>query len=238
MKLNWQKGVFDFHYKREKRKCRREDCINIFEVPPHDPKVFCSQACAAFFNNKKRGKLSEETKLKIANKLKGRPNPYKGIILVPRLKIVCKMCGKVFIKERWKKREFCSTVCAGRRPTSPKAAKGKNGIRSDISPHINFYSRWEANFARILNLLNIKWEFQPQTFNLKYQKYTPDFYLPEKKLYIEIKNFLSDYSLKRHQEFKELYSLYSNEKLLPILKDDYLELQKQFSPFIKNWEFS
>ena len=86
-----------------------------------------------------------------------------------------------------------------------------------------------------MTLLKIKWIFQPKTFQLKKQKYTPDFYLPEHNSFIEIKNFLAEYSLKRDKEFRELYS---EEKLILILKEDYLKLQEQFSSHIENWEFS
>jgi hypothetical protein len=123
----------------------------------------------------------------------------------------------------------------GSRPTSPKAARAKAGIRPDIDPELYFFSRWEANFARILNLLKVKWIFQPRTFNLETQKYTPDFYLPDKDTYVEIKNFLSAYSANRDREFRKLYP---STKLELILKSDYLKLQEQFSPYIENWEFS
>jgi len=145
-------------------------------------------------------------------------------------------CVNTFInKDPWRNKQFCSTKCAGTRITSPKAARGKSGIRSDISAAICFYSRWEANFARILNLLGIKWEFQSKTFDLKFQKYTPDFYLPESSTYVEIKNFLSDYSRKRDEGFRKLYA---DVKLALILKNDYLKLQERFAPLIKTWEYS
>ena len=129
----------------------------------------------------------------------------------------------------------CSIHHIGSRPTSPRAARAKAGIRYDIDPNLYFFSRWEANFARILNLLKVKWKFQPKTFELKTQKYTPDFYLSGEDTYVEIKNFLSEYSRKRDSEFRELYP---DIKLKLILKVDYLELQEKFSLLIKNWEFS
>jgi len=237
-KENWKKGVFKFFYRREKRTCKRTNCGKIFEVQPSDPKLFCSQTCSAIFNNIKRGNMSDKIKLKIAEKLKGRPNPYKGVLRIPRVAMTCEMpgCGTTFInKHPWRPKRFCTIKCAGGRPTSPKAARAKAGIRPDIDPNLYFFSRWEANFARILNLLKIKWVFQPKTFSLKTQKYTPDFYIPKYNNYIEIKNFLSDYSSNRDKEFR---SLYPKEKLVLILKEDYLSLQEQFSSHIKNWEFS
>ena len=123
----------------------------------------------------------------------------------------------------------------GGKTTSPRAARAKAGIRHDIDQQIYFYSRWEANYARVLNLQKIKWIHQPKRFRLKSQYYTPDFYLPKTNTYIEIKNFLAPYSLKRDQEFREIYP---EEKLLLILKDEYKELEKKYAPLIKEWEFS
>jgi len=122
----------------------------------------------------------------------------------------------------------------GSQPTSPRAARAKAGIRKDLGTFY-FYSRWEANFARILNLLKIKWEFQPKTFDLKTQKYTPDFYLPEYDLFVEIKNFLSDFSKERDDKFRENYP---ELNLFLLLKEDYLKLQSTFSLEIKEWEYS
>ena len=134
---------------------------------------------------------------------------------------------------------FCSVKCAvhvtGSQPTSPRAARAKAGIRLDIDPKIYFFSRWEANYARILNLKKIKWIHQPQRFKLSTQYYTPDFYLPKTGTYIEIKNFLAEYSQKRDQDFRRLYP---KEKLILILKVDYKKLEKKYAPIIKEWEFS
>lgn len=240
-RLNWKKGVFDFHRKREKRICKNKECRNIFETKPSNPKIFCSQNCSASYNNNLRGPHTLEWRRKISESLKKSPYHYsiKGKILVPRLIKNCLTCGKKFETPRWQNHKYCNVMCSikdiGSRRTSPKAAKGKNGIRLDISPDINFYSRWEANFARILNLLNIKWQFQPRTFDLGSQKYTPDFYLPEYNIFIEIKNFLSDFSIERDQKFRKFYP---DIKLLLITKEEYLDLQSNFAPLIKNWEFS
>ena len=239
-KENWRKGVFDFQYKREKRICARKGCGKTFEVIPSDPKIYCSQNCAAQVNNKKREPPSIETRLKVAKALKGRKNPHKGVKKIPRVEIRCvnPRCRKIFLSERWLHRKFCSNKCAieviGRRPTSPKAARGKAGIRKDISKTLYFYSRWEANIARLFNFLGIKWIHQPRTFDLGSQTYTPDFYLPDYDIYIEVKNFLGRYSKIRDRKFRELYP---NTKLILLLKKDYLELERKYSHLIKNWEY-
>jgi hypothetical protein len=245
MKENWKKGLFNFHFKREKRKCKRKGCGKMFEVIPSNPKVYCSESCAVKVNNRKRGLPSKTTKLKISESLKRRKtegikNPLKGIIKVDRIKTVCEnpLCGKVFLKERWMKKRFCSNKCAmkvtGGKATSPKAARGKAGIRKDIDKTIYFYSRWEANVARLFNYFDIKWIYQPRAFDLISQNYTPDFYLPDYNTYIEVKNFLWEYSKIRDKKFRKLYP---NINLFLLLKKDYLLLEEQYSSLVKNWEY-
>ena len=193
-KENWRIGKLDSLYKREKRKCARPDCNVTFETIRSDPKKYCSRRCSGMINNVGR-KLSDETKQKIGEALKGSISPFRGVMKMPRLEIVCgnPNCKKVFFFEQYKKRKFCSNQCAmdviGGRPTSPKAAKGKAGIRIDISDKIYFYSRWEANIARLYNYMGIKWLYAPKSFDIGGQFYTPDFYLPKLDKYIEVKNF-------------------------------------------------
>lgn len=237
---NWRKGVFDFIYKKDKRVCARKGCGKKFEVIHSDPKIYCSQTCSAMVNNAKRGPMSAEQKVKIGKALKGRKNPHAGEIIVPRVKIVCAnpKCKKVFLVERWMKRKYCSNQCTmavvGGKPTSPKASRGKAGIRKDISDKIYFYSRWEANFARLKNYLGVKWEYEPKTFDLSTQNYTPDFYLPETDTFVEVKNFLWKYSEIRDQKFRKLYP---NIKLQLLMKVDYLKLENKYSKSIPNWEY-
>lgn len=244
-KENWKKGIFNFTYKREKRRCARKDCNTIFEVILSDPKIYCSQSCSTKVNNVNRGSMPMEARLKISKALSGRKskglrNPLRGIIKVARVEVICvnPKCKKLFLVERWMNRKFCSNKCAmeiiGGNATSPKAARGKAGIRKDISKTIYFYSRWEANISRLFNYLNIKWEYQPKIFDLVSQNYTPDFYLPDQDVYIEVKNFLWKYSKIRDDKFRKLYP---DIKLHLLLKKEYLELEKKYSPFIKHWEY-
>lgn len=122
----------------------------------------------------------------------------------------------------------------GGKPTSPRASRGKAGIRRDIDPEIYFYSRWEANMARLYTYLNVKWIYAPATFDIGGQKYTPDFYLPEKEVYIEVKNFWWKYSKMRDEKFRKRYP---NIPLEVILKEEYLKLEKQYAYLIPKWEY-
>src|SRR3989338_1175918 len=221
-KVHWETGHFDFLRKETLRYCVRHGCPNAFTTIPSDPKKYCSNSCAASVNNRGRTQRSV-TKKKISRSLTGRkyPNRFKS----PSQYRTCFYCKKEFLLRYWRPVnnpvKYCSRMCAikniGERPTSPKAARAKAGIRKDINPHIYFFSRWEANYARLLDHLKIKWVHQPKTFQLITQKYTPDFYLPDQDTYIEIKNYLSPYSKNRDDEFRKVYP---DIKLTLILKSD------------------
>lgn len=237
MKENWKKGLFDSLRKREKRTCKR--CGKVFEVTPHDIKIYCSHRCSAIVANSGRIQ-SVETRTKIGKASIGRKSPYKGIIKTPRINVECgnPKCRKLFLAEKYRNRKYCSNLCTmavvGGKPTSPKASRGKAGIRKDISDKIYFYSRWEANFARLQNYLGVVWEYEPKTFDLGSQNYTPDFYLSKTKTYVEIKNFLWKYSKIRDQKFRKLYP---DIKLSLLLKEEYLKLETKYSKQIPTWEF-
>ncbi len=239
MKENWRKGIFDVIKKRERRLCKRVECGKYFEVKLSDPKIYCSHTCSAIVANTGRIQ-SEETKLKIGRASIGKPSPFKGILKVPRAEVVCAniKCGKKFVAIKWANRKYCSNKChmviMGGRPTSPKASRGKAGIRKDISNRIYFHSRWEANYARVLNYLGVKWEYESRTFDLATQNYTPDFYLPATDEYIEVKNFMWKYSKIRDEKFRKLYP---DIKLKLLMKEDYLKLQTKYAKLIENWEY-
>lgn len=240
-KATWKKGFLDFLYKRDKRNCLRKECGKDFETTPSNPKLYCSRNCSAVATNSGRY-ISEETRTKISNslKLRGIRPPSFGKIKVPRAEILCQnqKCKKSFLVERWMRRKFCSVQCAmeviGKRPTSPRASRGKAGIRKDISDIIYFYSRWEANVARVYTYLGIEWAYAPTSFDLKKQTYTPDFYLPKTNIYVEVKNFWWKYSKERDEKFRKLYPTI---KLEIISKIEYTDLEKQYAKSIPTWEY-
>lgn len=64
-KDGWQKGIYDFFRRREKRQCINPDCGKWFEAEPADPKKFCSRRCAAKINNPRRSNISLTVKEEI-----------------------------------------------------------------------------------------------------------------------------------------------------------------------------
>jgi hypothetical protein len=79
-----------------------------------------------------------------------------------------------------------------------------------------FRSRLEARWAIFFDAFGLKWVYEPECFLLSNgQKYTPDFYIVDFKLYIEIKpNFdwmLDDYHKKRYEIFEKPLLVLSQE---------------------------
>lgn len=64
---------------------------------------------------------------------------------------------------------------------------------SDIRPiethykGYRFRSRLEARWAVFFDALGIRWEYEPQGYDVGGRRYLPDFYLPDSKTIVEIK---------------------------------------------------
>lgn len=108
---------------------------------------------------------------------------------------------------------------------------GISGFRKDLNCF--FRSRWEANFARILNFLEIKWEYEQKRFYLSGLSYLPDFYLPDLNLFVEVKG--SRFA----KQDKRLLALAEEKPDFPIRildGDSYQEMSLRYSNIIAGWE--
>ena len=81
----------------------------------------------------------------------------------------------------------------------------------------------EETFARILDFYQIEWKYEPKTFPLVIDKkgnileaFTPDFYLPDQDLYIELTTMKPKLANKKNRRLKLMKKLYPeiNIKLL------------------------
>ncbi len=82
---------------------------------------------------------------------------------------------------------------------------------------ILFRSRLEARWAILFDSFKLKWVYEPECFLLSNnQKYTPDFYLSDLNLYVEIK---PNFEWLNNDYHKNRYELF--EKDLLILSGDY-----------------
>ncbi|MBN1467703.1 MAG: DUF790 family protein [Fusobacteriaceae bacterium] len=106
-----------------------------------------------------------------------------------------------------------------------KRRTGKNSPRFGKSSHgkwekykgIWMRSSYEVIYAKWLDFLKIKWIYEPKAFDLGNSTYTPDFYLPKRKTYIEVKGWWRPDAKKKYKQFKKLYS---NLRILLIVSSD------------------
>ena len=63
-------------------------------------------------------------------------------------------------------------------------------------------SSYEIAYAKYLDNMNIEWQYESTTFNLGDTTYTPDFYLPDRDKYIEIKGWWREDAKIKFKKFK------------------------------------
>jgi hypoxanthine phosphoribosyltransferase len=73
----------------------------------------------------------------------------------------------------------------------------------------------EQIFANLLNFYRIEWEYEPRSFPLQWDKdgrviesFTPDFYLPELDLYVELTTMKQSLVTKKNRKVKLLRTMY------------------------------
>jgi len=91
--------------------------------------------------------------------------------------------------------------------------------------NINFLGSWEVKFAQWLDEQNIKWERVNKSFdyvlnNIK-RKYTPDFYLVDDDVYVEIKGYPTKKDFAKWDNFPNTLSILSG----PMLKELGLKIE-------------
>ena len=100
---------------------------------------------------------------------------------------------------------------------SPGCIPWNKGIPTGISPMrgnrpeyngVKFRSSYEVRFAKALDRLNIRWDYEPRRFYLGACSYVPDFYLPGLNAFWEVKGWYNDISKKKTQLFREIYPQY------------------------------
>ncbi len=85
----------------------------------------------------------------------------------------------------------------------------------DKPPQKEFVHPIEEEFARILDFYGIEWQYEPRTFDLEWDDAgqvtlacTPDFYLPQQNLYVELTTLRPQLSTKKNYKLKRIQELY------------------------------
>ena len=104
---------------------------------------------------------------------------------------------------------------------------------------VRFAHESEEEFARILDFYGIAWEYEPRTFRLReedghiVEAFTPDFYLSDLDLYIELTTLKQSLVTEKHRKVRRLQELYPAVQIKLLHKSDYLRLLAKygFGPF-------
>lgn len=101
---------------------------------------------------------------------------------------------------------------------------------------ISFAHESEAEFARILDFYNITWQYEPRTFAVDWDSegnvagsFTPDFYLPDHNLYIELTTAKQPLVTKKNRKVRRLRELYPEVNIKVLYASDYRKLIEKFA---------
>lgn len=94
----------------------------------------------------------------------------------------------------------------------------------------------EEEFARILDFYHIAWQYEPRTFAIEWaadgnvtKSFTPDFYLPEHDLYIELTTLKQALVTKKNRKVRLLRELYPDVNIKVLYAADYRKLVEKFA---------
>lgn len=101
--------------------------------------------------------------------------------------------------------------------------------------NVRFKHPAEEEFANILNMYAIEWEYEPKTFPVQWDAegnvtmaFSPDFYLTKFDTYIEITTMEQKYVTTKNKKVKRLRELYPGIHITIVYKKDFQTLMNRF----------
>lgn len=92
----------------------------------------------------------------------------------------------------------------------------------------------EEEFARLLDFYRIEWLYEPRSFPLEWdgdrivEMFTPDFYLPELDLYVELTTLKQSLLTEKNRKLRRLKELYPKISIKLLNKSDYFRLLAKY----------
>jgi cytidylate kinase len=116
-----------------------------------------------------------------------------------------------------------------------KASVNTVTASKSISPPVKFKHPAEEEFANILDMYGIEWQYEPRTFPVQWDAegnvtmaFSPDFYLTKFDTYIEITTMDQKYVTTKNKKVKRLRELYPGININIVYKKDFHTLLKRF----------
>jgi len=98
-----------------------------------------------------------------------------------------------------------------------------------------FVNRSELECAKILDYYGIRWEYEPHSFVLDRDEegrvisaFTPDFYLPEQDLFIEVTVMKQSLVTRKNRKLRELRRLYPEVRVKLFYRRDIERLAQRY----------
>lgn len=118
-----------------------------------------------------------------------------------------------------------------------KETEGNDSIDHQSQTPV-FKNETEAEFARILDMYNIEWMYEPKTFPIEWDEegnikmaFSPDFYLPKFNLYLELTIMDQKYVTKKNKKARKVMELYPGTNVRIVYKKDFMELAERLKQF-------
>ena len=114
---------------------------------------------------------------------------------------------------------------------------GDDGEPAPRGQHpVSFAHESEIKFARILDFYHLAWQYEPRTFAVEWDdegnvasSFTPDFYLPDHDLYIELTTAKQPLVTKKNRKIRRLRELYPEINVKVLYASDYRKLIEKFA---------
>ena len=98
-------------------------------------------------------------------------------------------------------------------------------------PPVQFAHDSEAEIARLLDFYGIEWQYEPRSFPLEWsgdglaiKSFTPDFYLPESDLYVELTTMKQSLVTRKNRKVKLLRQIYPHVNIQVYYQKDFENL--------------
>ena len=102
----------------------------------------------------------------------------------------------------------------------------------DVPKPPSFSHPSEEMFARLLDFHGLEWRYEPRSFPLQWhpdgtvhEAFTPDFYLPEFDLYVEVTTMRQDLITRKNRKVRLLRSVYPHIKIQVFYQKDMRDLE-------------
>jgi hypothetical protein len=110
------------------------------------------------------------------------------------------------------------------------APNGKAGVKSKMFSHPS-----EELFANLLDFYRIAWVYEPRSFPLQWNEsgavseaFTPDFYLPESDLYVELTTMKQSLVTRKNRKLRKLRKLYPEVKIKLFYERDFERIASRY----------